>query len=84
MKKMAFVFAVLAVLTGLLVCVACDSNVSGGGKIPALALRNKCSKGDRCNWEMGCRITISFVSCIACWEVVLAGSFFGFFILLTI
>ena len=35
MKKMAFVFAVLAVLTGLLVCVACDSNVSGGGKIPA-------------------------------------------------
>lgn len=31
MKKIAFVFAVLAVLAGLLVCVACDSNVSGGG-----------------------------------------------------
>lgn len=34
MKKMVFVFAVLAVLTGLLVCVACDSNVPGG-VIPA-------------------------------------------------
>lgn len=34
MEKLAFVFAVLAVLAGLLVCVACDSNVPGG-VIPA-------------------------------------------------